>query len=121
MLPCCAGGEPCLLPCSSTLSPLLNPPTHPPRPSCLRPPPPCRATGNYDIVSAVKHMRERKCKFRILGLSATPGADGTRVQVCCCCCCLLCPACCWLPEHAKPAVLLRAPGKLRLHHASMGA
>eukprot|EP00887_Chlorella_sp_A99_P003881 scaffold11.g3881.t1 len=39
-----------------------------------------RATGNYDIVNAVKHMRERKCRFRVLGLSATPGADGARVQ-----------------------------------------
>lgn len=26
-------------------------------------------------------MRENKCKFRVLGLSATPGADGAKVQV----------------------------------------
>ena len=25
-------------------------------------------------------MRQHKCKFRILGLSATPGADGAKVQ-----------------------------------------
>ncbi|KAI3429818.1 hypothetical protein D9Q98_010131 [Chlorella vulgaris] len=39
-----------------------------------------RATGNMDIVLAVKHMRDQKCKFRVLGLSATPGADGSKVQ-----------------------------------------
>lgn len=33
-----------------------------------------------DIVLAVKHMRDQKCKFRVLGLSATPGADGSKVQ-----------------------------------------
>lgn len=33
------------------------------------------------MVRAVQHMRENKCKFRVLGLSATPGADGAKVQV----------------------------------------
>ncbi|PRW60577.1 Fanconi anemia group M isoform X3 [Chlorella sorokiniana] len=39
-----------------------------------------RATGNSEIVRAVTHMREARCKFRVLGLSATPGADGGKVQ-----------------------------------------
>jgi hypothetical protein len=25
-------------------------------------------------------MREQRCKFRVLGLSATPGSDGAKVQ-----------------------------------------
>lgn len=40
-------------------------------------PPPA---GNSEIVRAVAHMREARCKFRVLGLSATPGADGSKVQ-----------------------------------------
>lgn len=36
--------------------------------------------GNSEIVRAVSHMREARCKFRVLGLSATPGADGGKVQ-----------------------------------------
>ena len=40
-----------------------------------------RPAGNYDIVSAVKLLREKRCKFRVLGLSATPGSDGGKVQV----------------------------------------
>lgn len=41
---------------------------------------PPRHAGNYDIVSAVKHMREGKCKFRVVGLSATPGSEAGKVQ-----------------------------------------
>ena len=26
-------------------------------------------------------MQEQRCKFRVVGLSATPGADGAKVQV----------------------------------------
>lgn len=36
--------------------------------------------GNYDIVSAVRHMRQQQCKFRVVGLSATPGSDSSKVQ-----------------------------------------
>jgi ribosomal protein L36 len=38
-------------------------------------------------------MREQRCKFRVLGLSATPGSDGAKVQASApwrCCCCQLC-------------------------------
>lgn len=30
---------------------------------------------------AVKKMREQKCKFRVLGLSATPGSSNEAIQV----------------------------------------
>ena len=40
-----------------------------------------RATGKADIVLAVKRMREAGVKFRVLGLSATPGRDRESVQV----------------------------------------
>jgi ERCC4-related helicase len=40
-----------------------------------------RATGQADIVKAVKDMRNvKKCKFRVLGLSATPGSSHEQVQ-----------------------------------------
>jgi ERCC4-related helicase len=31
-------------------------------------------------VQAVETMRSAGCKFRVLGLSATPGSDGAKVQ-----------------------------------------
>ena len=40
-----------------------------------------RATGKADVVLAVKRMREAGVKFRVLGLSATPGRDRESVQV----------------------------------------
>ncbi len=40
-----------------------------------------RATGKADIVLAVKRMRDAGVKFRVLGLSATPGRDRESVQV----------------------------------------
>lgn len=39
-----------------------------------------RPAGGSEIVQAVKQMRADKCRFRVLGLSATPGADGGKVQ-----------------------------------------
>jgi ERCC4-related helicase len=40
-----------------------------------------RATGQADIVKAIKDMRNSKnCKFRVLGLSATPGSTHEQVQ-----------------------------------------
>ncbi len=44
-----------------------------------------RATGKADIVLAVKRMRDAGVKFRVLGLSATPGRDRESVQVCVSC------------------------------------
>ena len=41
-----------------------------------------RARGHNDVVMAVKKMREDKCKFRVLGLSATPGGSNEAIQVC---------------------------------------
>lgn len=41
-----------------------------------------RAKGNSDVVLAVKKLREEKCKFRVLGLSATPGSSNEAIQVC---------------------------------------
>ena len=43
-----------------------------------------RAKGNSDVVLAVKKLREEKCKFRVLGLSATPGSSNEAIQVCRC-------------------------------------
>ena len=40
-----------------------------------------RAKGNSDIVLAVKKMREERSKFRVLGLSATPGSSNEAIQV----------------------------------------
>lgn len=40
-----------------------------------------RAKGNSDVVLAVKKLREEKCKFRVLGLSATPGSNNESIQV----------------------------------------
>ena len=40
-----------------------------------------RAVGQADIVKAIKDMRNsKKCKFRVLGLSATPGSSHEHVQ-----------------------------------------
>ncbi len=40
-----------------------------------------RATGQADVVQAVKYMRNvKKSKFRVLGLSATPGSSREQVQ-----------------------------------------
>ncbi|KAL0033133.1 hypothetical protein WJX79_005148 [Trebouxia sp. C0005] len=39
-----------------------------------------RAKGNSDVVMAVKKLREEKCKFRVLGLSATPGSNNESIQ-----------------------------------------
>lgn len=40
-----------------------------------------RATGQADVVQALKHMRQlKKSKFRVLGLSATPGSSQEQVQ-----------------------------------------
>jgi len=33
------------------------------------------------VVLAVKKLREEKCKFRVLGLSATPGSNNESIQV----------------------------------------
>lgn len=40
-----------------------------------------RATGKADIVLAIGDMRKAGIKFRVLGLSATPGKDRANVQV----------------------------------------
>lgn len=40
-----------------------------------------RAKGNSDVVLAVKKLRGDKCKFRVLGLSATPGSSNEAIQV----------------------------------------
>ena len=40
-----------------------------------------RATGKADIVAALAHMARAKCRFRVLGLSATPGSSREAVQV----------------------------------------
>ena len=40
-----------------------------------------KATGKYDIVTAVKKMQAAGCKFRVLGLSATPGNTVDAIQV----------------------------------------
>ena len=40
-----------------------------------------RAKGNSDVVLAVKKLREEKCKFRVVGLSATPGSSNEAIQV----------------------------------------
>ena len=40
-----------------------------------------RATGQADVAQAVKHMRNiQRLKFRVLGLSATPGGSSAQVQ-----------------------------------------
>ena len=40
-----------------------------------------RARGHNDVVMAVKKMQDQKCKFRVLGLSATPGSSNEAIQV----------------------------------------
>ena len=42
-----------------------------------------KATGKYDIVTTVKKMQAAGCKFRVLGLSATPGNTVDAIQVSC--------------------------------------
>ena len=42
-----------------------------------------RATGKADVVLAVKRLRDASVKFRVLGLSATPGRDRESVQARC--------------------------------------
>lgn len=39
-----------------------------------------KATGEHDIVKVLKFMRSKKLKFRVLGLSATPGSSAQQVQ-----------------------------------------
>lgn len=40
-----------------------------------------RATGKQDIVQAIRQMSEDGCKFRVVGLSATPGGKKEAIQV----------------------------------------
>lgn len=40
-----------------------------------------RATGRHDSVLALRQMKTFKCKFRVLGLSATPGSSREAIQV----------------------------------------
>ena len=40
-----------------------------------------RATGKTDIVLALRAMAAENYKFRVLGLSATPGRDRAAIQV----------------------------------------
>lgn len=39
-----------------------------------------RATGAYASVALVQKLRKACCRFRVLGLSATPGSDYNAVQ-----------------------------------------
>lgn len=39
-----------------------------------------RATANYAYTNIVKYLNDHDCRFRVLALSATPGADQTRIQ-----------------------------------------
>jgi ERCC4-related helicase len=40
-----------------------------------------RAVGKNDAVSAISKMRADQCKFRVIGLSATPGSKREAIQV----------------------------------------
>lgn len=40
-----------------------------------------RAVGKNDAVAAIEKLRGEGCKFRVLGLSATPGSKREAVQV----------------------------------------
>lgn len=40
-----------------------------------------RSTGNYATVRAIHHLRTSGVKFRIVGLSATPGRTQKSIQV----------------------------------------
>lgn len=40
-----------------------------------------KAVGKFDMVTAIQTMQERSCRFRVLGLSATPGGKRDSVQV----------------------------------------
>ena len=42
-----------------------------------------KAVGKSDLVTVVAKLRAERCKFRLLGLSATPGATRQAVQACC--------------------------------------
>lgn len=45
-----------------------------------------KAVGKSDLVTVVAKLRAERCKFRLLGLSATPGATRQAVQACLCLC-----------------------------------
>lgn len=40
-----------------------------------------RAVGKNDAVAVIEKLRSEGCKFRVLGLSATPGSKREAVQV----------------------------------------
>ena len=40
-----------------------------------------RAVGKNDAVAAIGKLRQDQCKFRVIGLSATPGSKREAVQV----------------------------------------
>lgn len=40
-----------------------------------------RAVGKYDIVPALQKLRDEGVRFRVLGLSATPGSKKESIQV----------------------------------------
>lgn len=40
-----------------------------------------RAVGKNDAVAAISKMRQDQCKFRVIGLSATPGSKREAIQV----------------------------------------
>ncbi len=40
-----------------------------------------RAVGKNDAVAAIEKLRTERCKFRVLGLSATPGSKREAIQV----------------------------------------
>ena len=42
-----------------------------------------RAVGNAAMAKAVTHLRKARVKFRLLGLSATPGRTAEAIQVGC--------------------------------------
>jgi len=39
-----------------------------------------RAVGKNDAVTVIEKMRQEQCKFRVIGLSATPGSNREAVQ-----------------------------------------
>ncbi len=40
-----------------------------------------RAVGRSDVVATIEKLKQERCKFRVLGLSATPGSKREAVQV----------------------------------------
>ena len=40
-----------------------------------------RAVGKNDAVASISKMRQDQCKFRVIGLSATPGSKREAIQV----------------------------------------